>query len=109
LSKIEVLPNSIDFNQYLSKFECTYQYSVYGIQRGLKFKSKEYRLISFSHSMQRTLDSRGAIWSAGAGYVNIVIEVGDDNDIAEWAFLGYQTAEGEVVIYKRDSDATYAA
>ena len=71
-----------------------------------KFKSKEYRLLSFSHSMQRVLDSRGApSTQPGPGYVNIVIEVGDDNNIAEWAFLGYQTAEGEVVIFKRDSDA----
>jgi hypothetical protein len=72
-----------------------------------KFKSKEYRLLAFSHNIVRQLDARGApATGPNAGTVSITIEVGDNNDIAEWAMLDYQTEEGEVVLFKRDSDAT---
>ena len=72
-----------------------------------KFKSKEYTLLSFSHEMDRTLDKRGApAERPKPGLINIQIEVSDNNDLAAWAFMGYQTEEGEIVIYKRDSEAT---
>jgi hypothetical protein len=72
-----------------------------------KFKGKEYILLSFSHAMDRALDKRGApAEQPKPGLINIEIEVADNNDLAAWAFIGYQTEEGEVVIYKRDSEAT---
>lgn len=72
-----------------------------------KFKSKEYRLLNFSHTIERTLDSRGAPASGvKGGMVSITIEIADNNDLAAWAMLDYQVEEGEVVIYKRDSEAT---
>ena len=71
-----------------------------------KFKSKEYVLLSFSHAMDRTLDKRGApAEQPKPGLISIEIEVGDNNDLAAWAFMGYQTEEGEIVIFKRDSEA----
>jgi hypothetical protein len=72
-----------------------------------KYKSKEYRLINFTHTVERTLDNRGAPSSGVvAGIISVTIEVGDNNDIAAWAMLDYQADEGEIVLYKRDSDAT---
>ncbi|MCW3125678.1 MAG: phage tail protein [Bacteroidetes bacterium] len=72
-----------------------------------KFKGKEYTLLSFSHEMDRALDKRGApAEQPKPGLITIQIEVADNNDLAAWAFIGYQTEEGEIVIYKRDSEAT---
>ena len=72
-----------------------------------KYKGKEYRLINFTHTVERTLDNRGAPASGVvAGIINITVEIGDNNDIAAWAMLDYQADEGEIVLYKRDSEAT---
>jgi hypothetical protein len=71
-----------------------------------KFKSKEYRLIFFQHEMTRVLDNRGAPASEPqTGYIHITIEVGEDNALAGWAFFGHQSEDGEIILYKRDSDA----
>ena len=72
-----------------------------------KFKGKEYRLINFTHTVERTLDNRGAPASGVvAGIISVTIEIGENNDIAAWAMLDYKAEEGEIVLYKRDSEAT---
>ena len=72
-----------------------------------KFKSNEYRVIEFTHEMHRVLDGRGAPSSQPSpGFIHLTIEATDTNVFAGWAFSGSQSEDGEIILSKRDSEAT---
>lgn len=73
-----------------------------------KFKNKEYNLLDFDHEMTRGHDiATGAPTRMPTpGIISITVEAGEDNKIAAWAFLDFANEEGEIILYKRDSEAT---
>lgn len=73
----------------------------------LKFKEKEYEVLSCSYVFSRAMDSDGRPASGvQAGEISLQVVVGDDDGLLGWMVDPYRMEEGTITFMRTDQDSS---